>query len=89
MGAYPVPSLAERAAIEAARQQAAALLLHTYRWLEAAGPIAPQVTGAVPPLITAAQLYSAQQYQACTGQVLGVVGELQRLRWAFPTLPPL
>jgi hypothetical protein len=74
---------------EAMRQQAAALLQHTYRWLETAIPVAPQLSGSVPPLVTAVQLYQAQQYTACLNQVSAVIGSLQQTRWAFPTLPPL
>jgi hypothetical protein len=74
---------------EAMRQQAAASLQHAYRWLEAAIPMAPQLSGMVSPLITAVQLYQAQQYAACLNQVSAVIGALQQARWAFPTLPPL
>ena len=74
---------------EAMRQQSAALLQHTYRWLETAIPVAPQLSGMVSPLVTAVQLYQAQQYAACLNQVTAVIGSLQQARWAFPTLPPL
>jgi len=74
---------------EAMRQQAAASLQHTYRWLEAAIPIAPQLSGMASPLVTAVQLYQAQQYPACLDQVSAVIGQLRQARWAFPTLPPL
>jgi hypothetical protein len=74
---------------EAMRQQAAALLQHAYRWLETTIPMAPQLSGMVSPLVTAVQLYQAQQYAACINQVSAVIGSLQQARWAFPTLPPL
>jgi hypothetical protein len=74
---------------EAMRQQAAASLQHAYRWLETAIPVAPQLSGMVAPLVTAVQLYQAQQYATCLNQVNAVIGSLQQVRWAFPTLPPL
>jgi hypothetical protein len=74
---------------EAMRQQAAALLQHAYRWLETAIPVAPQLSSRVSPLVTAVQLYQAQQYAACLDQASAVIGSLQQARWAFPTLPPL
>jgi hypothetical protein len=74
---------------EAMRQQAAALLQHTYRWLEAALPVAPQMSTMAAPLITAVQLYQAQQYDACLYQMHEVIGSLRQARWAFPMLPPL
>lgn len=86
--APPVPSLAP-AVGEAQRQQAAALLQHTYRWMADALPGAPQLSAFVPPTVTAAQLYAAQQYAACIRQITAVIGALQNARAAFPTLPPL
>jgi len=85
------PAMAVRQPIaeEALRQQAAALLQHVYRWLEATAPVAPQVLGVVPMLVTAVQLYEAQQYPACLNQVQAAIGVLQQVRWAFPALPPL
>lgn len=74
---------------EAMRQHAAALLQHTHRWLEEALPVAPQLSAMVLPLITAVQLYQAQQYHACLNQMSIVVGSLRQARWAFPILPPL
>lgn len=74
---------------EAMRQQAAALLQHTYRWLENAVPAAPPLAGVIAPLVAAVQLYQAERYAACLRQVTAVVGGLQQARWAFPTLPPL
>jgi len=74
---------------EAMRQESAALLQHVYRWLETVIPVAPQLSGTVRPLLTAVQLYQAQQYAACLEQANGVIGSLRRARWAFPTLPPL
>jgi len=71
------------------RQQAAALLQHVYRWLETVVPAAPQLSGSVGPLLTAVQLYQAQQYGACLDQANAVITSLQRARWAYPTLPPL
>jgi len=74
---------------EAMRQQAAAMLQHAYRWLEAAIPTVPQLSGMVSPLVIAVQLYQVQQYAACLNQVSTVISTLQQARWAFPTLPPL
>lgn len=74
---------------EALRQQSGALLQHVYRWLEATASVAPQVLGVVPMLVTAVQLYEAQQYPACLDQVQAAIGVLQQARWAFPSLPPL
>lgn len=74
---------------EALRQQCAALLQHTYRWLETAIPGAPQLSGIVAAVVTAVQLYEAQQYPACLNQITAVVSTLQQARSAFPTLPPL
>jgi hypothetical protein len=74
---------------EPLRQQAAALLQHTYRWLEAAIPDAPQVAAVVPATVTAVQLYEAAQYPACLGQISAVMANLQQARGAFPTLRPL
>ncbi len=86
----PDPIGARQPAVdEAMRQQAAALLQHAYRWLETAVPAAPQLSGTVPPLITAVQLYQAQQYAACLDRASAVISALQQARWAFPTLPPL
>jgi len=74
---------------DALRQQAAALLQHVYRWLEAAAPIAPQVVAVVPMLVTAVHLYEAGEYPACLNQVQAAIGALQQARAAFPGLPPL
>jgi hypothetical protein len=74
---------------EAMRQQAAAVLQHTYRWFETAIPAAPQLSGLISPMVTAVQLYQAQQYAACLDRAGAVIGSLQQARWAFPTLPPL
>jgi hypothetical protein len=74
---------------EALRQQAAALIQHTYRWLEAAIPDAPQLSVVVPTLVTAVQLYQAQQYPACLNHITAVIASLQQARSVFPTLRPL
>jgi hypothetical protein len=71
------------------RHQAAAVLQHTYRWLEAAIPVAPQLSSTIPPFVIAVQLYQGQQYAACLDQTAAVIGTLRQARWAFPTLPPL
>lgn len=84
------PMAARQSAVEEAmRQQAAALLQHTYRWLEATASTAPQVLGVVPMLVTAVQLYEAQQYPASLDLVQAAIGVLQQARWTFPALPPL
>jgi hypothetical protein len=74
---------------EALRQQAAALIQHTYRWLEAAIPDVPQLSAVVPTMVTAVQLYQAQQYPACLNQITAVIANLQQARGVFPTLRPL
>jgi hypothetical protein len=85
-----VPALAGQPAIdEPLRQQAAALLQHTYRWLEAAIPDVPQLAAVVPATVTAVQLYEAAQYPACLGQITAVMSNLQQARGVFPTLRPL
>ncbi|GEM_PF-5691100 len=95
---FDAPSRAERATPsavrqplveEAMRQQAAALLQHLYRWLDAAAAAVPQVSAVVPMLVTAVQLYEAQQYPACRERVQSVMGVLRQARWAYPALPPL
>jgi len=88
-GAQTLGAAYQPAVDEAMRQQAAASLQHAYRWLEMSIPAAPQLSGMISPLITAVQLYQAQQYGACLNQVSAVIGSLQQARWAFPTLPPL
>jgi hypothetical protein len=93
VGAPPgaaVPAFAGQPAIdEPLRQQAAALLQHTYRWLEAGLPDAPQLAAAVPAVVTAVQLYEAAQYPACLGQITAVMANLQQARGVYPTLRPL
>src|SRR5262249_12964947 len=74
---------------EAMRQQAAALLQHAYRWLETAIPVAPQLAGTVPPLVTAVQRAQARNSAASLNRASAVISALQQARWAFPTLPPL
>lgn len=74
---------------DALRQQAAAVLQHVYRWLEATAPIAPPVLGVVPMLVTAVHLYEAREYPACLNQVQAATSAMQQARSAFPTLPPL
>jgi hypothetical protein len=86
--AYPMTATRVPAQ-EAMRHQAAAVLQHTYRWLEAAVPGAPQLSSTIPPLVTAVQLYQAQQYAASLEQASAVIGSLRQARGAFPTLPPL
>ena len=65
------------------------MLQHVYRWLEATAPVAPQVLGVVPMLVTAVALYEAREYPGCLNQVQAAIGVLQQARWTFPTLPPL
>lgn len=74
---------------EAMRHQAAAVLQRTYRWLESAIPVAPQLSGTVTPLVTAVQLYQAQRYPASLDQAGAVITSLRQARLAIPTLPPL
>jgi hypothetical protein len=81
----PQPAVAE----DALRQQAAALLQHVYRWLEATAPATPQVVGVVPMLVAAVQLYGVHEYPACLSQIYVATNALQQARLAFPALPPL
>jgi len=74
---------------EVLRQRAAALLQHVYRWLDASVPVAPDVLDVVPVLVTAVQLYEAQEYPACLDQVQAAMAALRQARWTFPALPPL
>jgi len=74
---------------DALRQQAAALLQHAYRWLEAAAPIAPQVVTVVPMLVTAVHLYEAGEYPASLNQVQAAIAALKQARLTIPALPPL
>jgi hypothetical protein len=74
---------------EAMRQEAAAVLQHTYQWLETAIPAAPQLSSIVPSLVTAVQLYQAQRYPASLYQAGAVITSLRQARLALPTLPPL
>jgi len=83
---YARPSIVE----DAQRQQAAALLQHVYRWLDATASVTPGVVlGVVPMLVTAIQLYQSQQYLDCRRHGAAVVGLLQQTRFANPALPPL
>jgi hypothetical protein len=86
----PAPSaLGHAAAEEALREQAAALLQHTYRWLDEAVADVPQLAGAIPATVAAVQLYEARQYAPCLNQIAAVLGSLQQARGAFPALPAL
>jgi hypothetical protein len=73
----------------AKRMQAAAALQRCYKWLERAITAGPQLAGLVPPLLTAVQLYEAQQYDASLAQTMAVVQVAQQLRASMPLLPPL
>jgi hypothetical protein len=73
-----------------ARQDAAALLQHTYRWTRAAAEVVPPVAHQIAPSLTvAAQLYEAQQYQAALQQMSGAVLMVQQARLTYPALPEL
>jgi len=86
----PAPSApGHPAAEEALREQAAALLQHTYRWLDEAVVDVPQLAGAIPAAVAAVQLYEAEQYGPCVNQIGAVLGTLQQARGAFPALPAL
>ena len=75
---------------EAARQDVAALLQHTYRWTRAASAVVPPVAQQIAPSLTvAAQLYEAQQYQAALQQLSGAVLMARQARQAYPALPEL
>jgi hypothetical protein len=98
LAAWPVETFPEwsatlpaRSAVteDALRQQAAALLQHVYRWLDAAIPVAPQLVAVVPMLVTAVHLYQAREYPACLNQVQVAIGALQQARATVPGLPPL
>jgi hypothetical protein len=81
--------MAPAVGVEALRQQAAALLQHCYRWLESAVPVVPPAAELVPVLVTAVQLYEAQQYEACLTHTLMAAQAAHQLRMAVPALPPL
>lgn len=75
---------------DAARQDVAALLQHTYRWTRAASAVVPPVAQQIAPSLTvAAQLYEAQQYQAALQQLSGAVLIAHQARQAYPALPEL
>lgn len=75
---------------EAARQDVAALLQHTYRWTQAAAAVVPPVAQQVAPSLTvAAQLYEAQEYRAALQQLSGAVLIVQQARQTYPALPEL
>jgi hypothetical protein len=80
-------SMATQVSDEAMRQQAAAVIQRSYRWLDASAPLAPQVAGLIPPLITAVQQYEAEQYAASLTGAVAVVQTAQALHGATPILP--
>jgi len=80
----PAPGLP----VEALRQQAAAVLQHSYRWLESAVPLAPQTADLVPALSVAVQLYEAAQYEASLALAQAVAQGAWQIRQAVPALPP-
>jgi hypothetical protein len=82
-------ALGHPAADEELREQAAALLQHTYRWLDQAVVDVPRLAGAIPATVAAVQLYEAGQYAPCLHQIAAVLGSLQHARGAFPALPAL
>jgi hypothetical protein len=85
-----MPSTAGQPAVDQPAQlQAAALLQHTYRWLQAAVPAAPQMSTAIPATVTAVHLYEARQIPACLHQIEAVRDTLRQARATAPTLPPL
>jgi tRNA A58 N-methylase Trm61 len=88
-GGLAPPALGHPMVEEAQREQAAALLQHTYRWLDEAVVDVPQLADAIPAVVAAVQLYQAGQYSPCLNQITAVVGSLQQARGAFPALPPL
>jgi hypothetical protein len=73
----------------ARRMQAAAALQRCYKWLEQAITIGPQLAGLVPPLLTAVQLYEAEQFDASLAQTMAVAQIAQQLLGSLPMLPPL
>jgi hypothetical protein len=87
--AFAPPALGHRAAEEGLREQAAALLQHTYRWLDEAVVDVPALAGAIPATVAAVQLYEAGQFLPCVNQIGAVLGTLQQARGAFPALPAL
>jgi hypothetical protein len=82
----PTPLASPPITADVLRQQAAALLQHVYRWLEATAPTSPRVLDVVPTLLTAVQLYVAEEYLSCRNQVAAAT---EALRQARPALPPL
>jgi hypothetical protein len=89
LAGFAPSGLGQTAANEALREQAAALLQHTYRWLDEAVVDVPQLVGAIPATVAAVQLYEAGQYLPCVNQIGAVLGTLQQARGAFPALPAL
>lgn len=73
---------------EVLRQQAAARLQHVYRWIETTAPVAPQVLNVASMLITAVQLYEAQQYAASLDLQQAAIGLLRQAGFPVPMLPP-
>ena len=69
------------------RQQAAAVIQRSFRWLDASAPLAPQVAGLISPLITAVQQYEAEQYAASLTGAVAVVQTAQALHSTTPILP--
>jgi len=71
------------------RYHTAGLLQHTYRWVRAAGAVAPPVAQVAPALTVAVQLYSAGQYPAALRRLSSVAATLEQARRSYPALPPL
>ena len=75
---------------DAARQDVAALLQHTYRWTRNASVVVPPVAQQIAPSLTvAAQLYEARQYDAALQQLSAAVVLAQQARQTYPALPEL
>ena len=75
---------------DAARQDVAALLQHTYRWTRNASVVVPPVAQQIAPSLTvAAQLYEARQYDAALQQLSAAVVMAQQARQTYPALPEL
>jgi len=73
----------------ALRLPAGAALQRCYKWLERAIAVSPQMVSLMPPLLTAVQLYEAEQYEVCLAQTAAVMQVITQLQASIPMLPQL
>ena len=89
-GPMTAPQFSFPAATRAAlRLPAGAALQRCYKWLERAVIVSPQMVSLMPPLLTAVQLYEAEQYEACLAQTAAVMQVITQLQASIPMLPQL